>query len=78
MLDHGKIASMNGQVDRRRLLVVQVSELERVFSMLDADVNGLLMTGPPVALDELYHEQSRAQAALSDQASLLQVCLPGS
>ena len=53
--------------------IVQVSELERSFGMLDADVNSLLMTGPPVALDELYHSQSQAQAALSDQASLLQV-----
>lgn len=54
----------------------QVSELESIFNMLDADVNGLLMTGPPVALDELYHAEGQAQAALSDQASLLQVQKP--
>lgn len=54
----------------------QVSELEGIFSMLDADVNGLLMTGPPVALDELYQAEGQAQAALSDQASLLQVHQP--
>ena len=54
--------------------LLQVSELEKLFGMLDADVNGLLMTGPPVALDELYQSQSDAQAALSDQANLLQVC----
>ena len=54
----------------------QVSELESIFNMLDADVNGLLMTGPPVALDELYHVEGQAQAALSDQASLLQVHQP--
>ncbi|KAK9861430.1 hypothetical protein WJX84_007392 [Apatococcus fuscideae] len=53
--------------------VEKVSELEGIFNMLDADVNGLLMTGPPVALDELYHAEGQAQAALSDQASLLQV-----
>lgn len=52
----------------------QVSELESIFNMLDADVNGLLMTGPPVALDELYHAEGQAQAALSDQASLRQAC----
>ena len=46
----------------------QVSELESIFNMLDADVNGLLMTGPPVALDELYHAEGQAQAALSDQS----------
>ncbi len=55
------------------LRLLQVSELEKMFGMLDADVNGLLMTGPPVALDELYQAQSDAQAALSDQASHLQV-----
>ena len=57
-------------------LLLQVSELEKIFTMLDADVNALLMTGPPVALDELYHAQGQAHAALSDQASLLQVDLP--
>lgn len=56
-----------------RHLLEKVSEQEVLWSSLKGDVEALLLQAPTVALDALAHQLSAHQAAVTEQAAIVQV-----